>query len=113
MDPKSPATSSTPVSVKTQNPETLSSIAQNQNFVTPLITILNHMCFVKLDKNNYLLWQSMVLLVIKGNDLEGFIFGTKHCLKQFLFEGAEKKINPAFKDESILTNCCLDGSIIL
>lgn len=34
---------------------------------------------VELDKNNYLLWRSTVLPVIRGNRLEGFINGNNPC----------------------------------
>ncbi|KAI9170103.1 hypothetical protein LWI28_022623 [Acer negundo] len=49
-----------------------------------LSNVLSQYCYVKLDMNNYLLWQNMVLLVIRGNKLEGFINGAKPCPPEFL-----------------------------
>ena len=59
---------------------------------------LAQVCSVKLDRSNYLLWQSIILPVIQGNKLDGFIFGTKPCPTQFLSEDAEKRINPAYEE---------------
>lgn len=48
----------------------------NQNKTSSLMTTLNQFCSIKLDQTNYLLWSSMVLPVIRGNKLDGFILGT-------------------------------------
>ncbi|KAK0600153.1 hypothetical protein LWI29_012227 [Acer saccharum] len=50
-----------------------------------LSNVLSRYCSVKLDMNNYLLWQNMVFPVIRGNKLEGFINGAKQCPSEFLF----------------------------
>ncbi|KAK0599392.1 hypothetical protein LWI29_004859 [Acer saccharum] len=50
---------------------------------------LGSFCSVKLNHENYLLWKSMVLLVIRGNRLEGFIIGTKTCPPEFLSSAIE------------------------
>lgn len=55
------------------------------------------MCSVKLDKTNYLLWSSMVLLVIRGNKLDGYILRTKPCSDVFITEGTDRRINLAFE----------------
>ncbi|KAL2493280.1 Chitin-binding type-1 domain-containing protein [Abeliophyllum distichum] len=39
---------------------------------------------VKLDKNNFLLWQNMILPIIRGHNLEGHILGTKVCPPEFV-----------------------------
>lgn len=53
---------------------------------------------IKLDRNNYLLWQTHVLPILKGYKLEGFVNGTKACPPQFIIENNETKLNPAFED---------------
>lgn len=40
----------------------------------------------------------MVLPVIRGNKLDGFIFGMKKCLGMFMNDGDEERLNPAFED---------------
>ncbi|KAL6345917.1 hypothetical protein AAG906_025197 [Vitis piasezkii] len=40
----------------------------------------NVMCFsslVKLDRNNFLLWKSVIVPTMKGHDLDGYLFGTQ------------------------------------
>lgn len=56
------------------------------------------MCFVKLDRNNDLLWSSMVLPVFRGNKLDGFIFGTKQCSEIFINEGDKEQLKSTFED---------------
>lgn len=41
------------------------------------------MLFVKLDKNNSLLWKNMIIPIIIGHNLEGFILGTEECPPEF------------------------------
>lgn len=40
----------------------------------------------------------MVLPVIRGNKLDGYIFGTMKCLEMTIGEGDEESLNPAFDD---------------
>lgn len=44
--------------------------SQSYNFVTS----------IKLDQNNFLVWENQVLILIKGNILKGFIIGDNKCL---------------------------------
>ncbi|KAL5563628.1 hypothetical protein UlMin_033375 [Ulmus minor] len=57
---------------------------------------------VKLNHENYLLWKSMVLPVIRGNRLEGFIKGTKECPPEFIikedFGFEEVHLNPDYEN---------------
>ena len=39
---------------------------------------------VKLDKDNYLLWKSLVLRLIRGCKLDGYILEIKECPKPFV-----------------------------
>lgn len=82
-------------------------LVNNQNRVTPLMTTLNQMCFVKLERNNYLLWSSMVMSVIRGNKLEGFILGTKQRPDMFICENDEEKLNLAFEGWSTVDKLLL------
>ncbi|PNX56340.1 glutamate receptor, partial [Trifolium pratense] len=52
---------------------------------------------VKLDRNNYPLWKSLVLPVVKGCKLDGYMLGTKQCPEEFITSSdSGKKNNPAF-----------------
>jgi histone deacetylase 1/2 len=55
---------------------------------------------VKLDRENFPLWKSLVLPIIRGCKLDGYILGTKECPDQFITstETSGKKINPDFED---------------
>ena len=64
----------------------------------PFINRLNQVHIVKLDRSNYMLWQSMMLLVIRGNKLEDYISSTKICHPQFIYKGVEKKLNPKYEE---------------
>ncbi|KAK0579227.1 hypothetical protein LWI29_023107 [Acer saccharum] len=39
---------------------------------------------IKLDRANYLLWETMILPIIKGHKLDGYVLGTKLCPPEFL-----------------------------
>ncbi|CAI9776439.1 unnamed protein product [Fraxinus pennsylvanica] len=39
---------------------------------------------IKLDMNNFLLWKNMVISIIKGHNLEGFITEMRTCPAEFL-----------------------------
>ena len=58
---------------------------------------------VKLNHENYLLWKNIVLPVIKGNWLEGFITRSKKCLPKFITiteknDNVEISENPAYEE---------------
>ncbi|KAL2471676.1 Uncharacterized protein Adt_39812 [Abeliophyllum distichum] len=54
------------------------------NHLSPFGMNLTQTPSVKLEKNNFLLWQSMILPIIRGHNLEGFILGSKKCPSEFL-----------------------------
>lgn len=66
--------------------------------------LLGSFCAVKLNHDNYLLWKNMVLPVIKGNRLEGYITGSKPCPPEFIkpekdeSDEGELVENPDFED---------------
>lgn len=53
------------------------------NQLSPFGVNLTQIVSVKLDKNNYLLWKNMILPIIRGHNLEGYILGTKKCPQEF------------------------------
>ena len=66
--------------------------------VTPNFNI-THFLNVKLDKENYLLWRSQFLPLLKLYDLEGFVDGTSPCSVRFLpstKKDAQPTINPEY-----------------
>ncbi|KAL2524706.1 Uncharacterized protein Adt_09760 [Abeliophyllum distichum] len=54
------------------------------NYTSPFGMNLTQSPAVKLDKNNFLLWKNMIMPVIRGHNLEGFILGTKVCPPEFI-----------------------------
>ncbi|PNX82983.1 glutamate receptor [Trifolium pratense] len=55
---------------------------------------------VKLDRDNYPLWKSMVLPIIKGAKLDGYMLGKKECPEEFTTatDSSKKISNPEFED---------------
>lgn len=90
MESRNPSSSATLEQVSSKAPENSAMLINNQNKAMPLITTLNQICSVKLDRTNYLLWSSVVLPVIRGNKLNEFIFGMKQCPEMFVGEGEEE-----------------------
>lgn len=52
--------------------------------VTHFSNPLKSTIFVKLNDNNFLLWKSMALAILRGQRLDGYILGTKVCPAEFL-----------------------------
>ena len=77
----------------------LSMASSGSHVITPSIT-LNHPTInqhVRLDNNNYLMWLTVVHPILRSNDLEGIIDGSKPCPQQFLINAEGKKtLNPTF-----------------
>lgn len=66
-----------------------------------LIAIPNitHLVSIKLDWTNYILWLARFLLVLKNNNLIGFVNGTTPCTPQFVigeYNKPTKKIDPHY-----------------
>lgn len=54
---------------------------------------------VKLDINNFPLWRSLVLPVIRGCKLDDYILGTKECPQEFItVADSNKTKNPSFEE---------------
>ncbi|KAI5421851.1 hypothetical protein KIW84_045334 [Lathyrus oleraceus] len=59
--------------------------------------------FVKLDRDNYPLWRSFVLPIIRGCKLDGYMLGTKLCPAEFITKVDAnaltiKQLNPTYED---------------
>jgi hypothetical protein len=54
---------------------------------------------VKLDRDNYPLWKSLVLPLIRGCKLDVYMLGIKECPDQFITSNeTTKKANPDYED---------------
>ncbi|KAF1867931.1 hypothetical protein Lal_00042446 [Lupinus albus] len=54
---------------------------------------------VKLDRDNYQLWKSLVISIVKGCRPDGNMLGTKDCPEEFIAStDSSKKLNPTFED---------------
>lgn len=81
------------LSLKALDP--IMSSAANTNHKNDLPTTVS----VKLDRDNYLLWKSLVLPLIRGCKLDGYILGTKECPEQFISTNDKtKKSNPDYEE---------------
>ncbi|TXG59671.1 hypothetical protein EZV62_014244 [Acer yangbiense] len=69
--------SSSTAPMMTQQPSVVSSI-------TPFGNSMGKSFAIKLDRNNYTLWKTMVTTVIKGHRLDGYLFGTRPCPPEFI-----------------------------
>ncbi|KAF5455060.1 hypothetical protein F2P56_024674 [Juglans regia] len=71
---------------------------------------LNQLVSAKLDGSNYLIWLSQMVLILKSNDLMGFVDGFEPCPSQFLLDAQGKfttDLNPNYvfwhkKDQFVL-----------
>ena len=57
--------------------------------------------WVKLDQNNFLLWKSVIISIVKGHDLDGYLFGTQPIPEKMISimeKNGETKfiLNPAY-----------------
>ncbi|KAI4346153.1 hypothetical protein L6164_013226 [Bauhinia variegata] len=59
---------------------------------------LTSFCSIKLDRNNYLLWKSMILPMLRGHKLDNYILGTKPCLEPFIISESGRKANPVYEE---------------
>lgn len=57
---------------------------------------------IKLDRTNYLLWETMIMPIIRGHKLDGYVLGTKLCPPEFMprtTPGSTVKIpNPEYEE---------------
>lgn len=87
------SSSTSTYSNNTQSTETICPLSTK-----PLASTISQLCYVKLERTNFLLWESSILLIIRGHKLEGHILGSKICPQQFISEEAKVKTNPAFEE---------------
>ncbi|KAF3784912.1 Retrovirus-related Pol polyprotein from transposon TNT 1-94 [Nymphaea thermarum] len=84
----------------TQNNAGMSSIQSvvSTFSVLPAPTSLQHFLAVKLSTDNYLLWESQFIPLLKSYGLMGYADGTNMCPEKFLPTGNNKEaeLNPAF-----------------
>ncbi|KAI4332233.1 hypothetical protein L6164_017157 [Bauhinia variegata] len=63
--------------------------------------------------NNYLLWKSMILPMLRGHKLESYILGTKPCPEPFIIGESRRKANPVYKkwvtNDQLLLGCLLNS----
>lgn len=68
------------------------------SFGHPLSTVLT----VKLDEKNYLLWRGMVLAILRGQKVDGYVLGTKAKPSEYIEvstdSGKKLEPNPAFEE---------------
>ncbi|KAK4259239.1 hypothetical protein QN277_005589 [Acacia crassicarpa] len=63
-----------------------------------LFSSFNQVNSVKLDRGNYLLWESIVLLIVEGNKLYHHLDGSVTSPPRLILDGAEMKPNPDYTD---------------
>ncbi|KAL2470486.1 Uncharacterized protein Adt_38622 [Abeliophyllum distichum] len=71
---------------KSQNSES-NSMAQAPAYVSNLVLFginLTQASSVKLDKDNFLLWKNIIMPIVRGHGLEGYLLETRVCSPQFI-----------------------------
>jgi gag-polypeptide of LTR copia-type len=68
----------------------------------------SHQFNTTLNHDNFLVWRSQILFVLRGHSLVGFIDGTKSSPPQFITSDGAQSINPDYEiwhqeDQLILT----------
>lgn len=77
-----------------------------QTKTTPLLSSLNQIGSVKLDRTNFRLWNSLVLPALRGHRMEGFVLGIKTCPPEFITDELGIRIHPEF-DEWMATDATI------
>jgi hypothetical protein len=73
------------------NSSSSSTVSTTSHFIPNFTQFIS----IKLDNNNYLMWQSQVLLVLCSNDLLGIVDGTDLCPPKVLTdEEGQSIVNP-------------------
>lgn len=102
--PQTPTAATLPTTAGLPPPVTSTSI---HPFGNPLSTVLT----VKLDDKNYMLWRKMVLAVLKGQRLDGFVLGTKKQPAEKISSTVEEvtttSLNPEYE-----TWCTMDQALL-
>lgn len=101
------ATDGTPP-VQTRSPQTVALSSGQSGFSSsPFGNTLSQPFSFKLDRNNYVLWKTMISTVIRGHRLDNFINGSKQAPSEFIPEGVATgdglhgfsvRPNPAFEE---------------
>uniref|UniRef100_A0A803PEH4 Integrase catalytic domain-containing protein n=1 Tax=Cannabis sativa TaxID=3483 RepID=A0A803PEH4_CANSA len=69
---------------------------------------LNQPFSLKLDRNNYTLWKTMVSTIVRGHRLHGYLSGTLMCPPEFVMVGDTQVTNPEYENW-IITDQLLMG----
>ncbi|KAJ8634715.1 hypothetical protein MRB53_008982 [Persea americana] len=75
-----------------------------------LFSNIGSLISIKLDNQNYLLWKSQFLPVLRAHDMIGFVDGSHPCPPEFMLDSAghaSKEVNPHYltwiqQDQNVL-----------
>ncbi|KAL9440555.1 hypothetical protein AB3S75_019261 [Citrus x aurantiifolia] len=81
--------------------EPIMAITNNQNTVATNQTTFSFITPFKLDRSNYMLWKNQVLASIRGNRLEGYIYGAKIAPNRFIASSSFAEITAADSSQQI------------
>ncbi|TXG55646.1 hypothetical protein EZV62_020902 [Acer yangbiense] len=73
-----------PSSSSTETPTVLQEGSNSSNESSPFGNKLNQSFAIKLDRQNFILWKTMVTTIIKGHRLDGHLYSTRPCPPEFL-----------------------------
>ncbi|KAL2493053.1 Uncharacterized protein Adt_28681 [Abeliophyllum distichum] len=76
---------------------------QGSNHLSPFGVNLTQTSCIKLDKNNFLLWQNMVLPIIRGHNLEGYS-GNKEIAMRVMGSNNSNQLWTAVKESYGIKN---------
>ncbi|KAK9142413.1 hypothetical protein Syun_011813 [Stephania yunnanensis] len=76
----------------------------SMNGLAPFASSMSQLVTIKLDRTNFLMWKSIVVLLIIGCEFDGHLFGTDKCPEKLLEDG--------FVNLSYRSWICKDSALI-
>ncbi|TXG69253.1 hypothetical protein EZV62_004188 [Acer yangbiense] len=97
-----------PSSSSTATPTVLQEGSNSSNESSPFGNKLNQSFAIKLDRQNFILWKTMVTTIIKGHRLDGHLYSTRPCPPEFLpsptTPGVPSPTTPGVSDSGSCSN---------
>uniref|UniRef100_A0A803PCW7 Retrotransposon Copia-like N-terminal domain-containing protein n=1 Tax=Cannabis sativa TaxID=3483 RepID=A0A803PCW7_CANSA len=90
-----------------------SQTALPNSFASPFSSTLSQPFSLRLDRNNFPLWKTMVFTIIRGHRLEGFINGQRQCPEQFITTGIPKSTETQFSVNPDYENWLVHDQILM
>ncbi|KAK0581835.1 hypothetical protein LWI29_018538 [Acer saccharum] len=90
-----------------------SGLLGSQKMTSQVGNLLGSYCSVKLNHENYLLWKNLVLPMIRGNRMEGYITGAKKCPPEFIITYLEQEADETLEENLEYEDWIVHDQILL